>query len=388
MRNKERLANKLKKLGISNLNKLNKRECPHFLTPKTALREKFNNIFIAKNITECFYEKHSLILNQAFNAGSQWSPIFRWYINMNLFLSEQLFNDYNCVDLKAQNILLQYIQAKVIDKIPETDTNLKEIVKSIRRIHARNELVLNEKEKHTRKFCLDHTNCECTILIAQICPYRNCGYFTNSIENFGYHLTKCQHFETHNVEYNEQIKIIQESNVKKKSLNLYYLQQLVKHSLEFSNKFGTEIKKLTRPYNNSQRERKTSIGQTVYVVQPASSNKEDQTSHNDELKMNSPQGIFKATVPLSFSDRNVSYDEHEISKRASVIVQNTAKTKDILAETLALHPIMYDPCFAESDSLNQTGVQHMACYSFEEQGIMTQKDNDPLVGLNIVFAFL
>ena len=126
----------------------------------------------------------------------------------------------------------------------------------------------------------------------------------------------------------------------------------------------------------------------MYVVQPASSNKEDQTSHNDELKMNSPQGLFKATVPLSFSDRNVSYDEHEISKRASVIVQNTAKTKDILAETLALHPIMYDPCFAESDSLNQTGVQHMACHAFEEQGIMTQKDNDPLVGLNIVFAFL
>jgi hypothetical protein len=226
MRNKERLANKLKQLGISNLNKLNKSECPHFLTPKTALREKFNNIFIAKNITECFYEKHSLILNQAFNAGSQWSPIFRWYLNMNLFLSEQLFTDYNCVDLKAQNILLQYIQAKVIDKIPETDTNLKEIVNCIRRIHARNELVLNEKDKHTRKFCLDHANCECTILIAQICPYRNCGYFTNSIENFGYHLTKCQHFETHNVEYNQQIKIIQESNVKKKSLNLYYLQQI------------------------------------------------------------------------------------------------------------------------------------------------------------------
>ena len=260
-------------------------------------------------------------------------------------------------------------------------------MKSIRRIHARNELVLNEKEKHTRKFCLDHTNCECTILIAQICPYRNCGYFTNSIENFGYHLTKCQHFETHNVEYNEQIKIIQESNVKKKSLNLYYLQQLVKHSLEFSNKFGTEIKQLTRPYNNSQRERKTFISQTVYVVQPSSSNK-DQTSHTDELQMSSPQGLFKATVPLSFTDRNVSYDENQISKRASVIVKSTAKTKDILAQTLALHPIIFDPCFAESESLHQTGVQHMACPAFEEQRIMTQKDHDPLVGLNIFFAFL
>ena len=379
MKNKERLANKLKKLGISNLNKLNKRECPHFLTPKTALREKFNNIFIAKNITECFYEKHSLILNQAFNAGSQWSPIFLWYLNINLFFSEQLFIDYNCVDLKAQNILLQYIQAKVIDKIPETDTNLKEIVNCIRRIHARNELVLNEKDKHTRKFCLDHGNCECNILIAQICPYRNCGYFTNSIENFAAHLIICQHFETHNVEYNQQIKIIQESNVKKKALNLYYLQQLVKHNLEFSNKFGTEIKQLTRPYNNSQRERKTFISQTVYVVQPSSSNK-DQTSHTDEFQMSSPQGLFKATVPLSFSDRNVSYDEHEISKRASVIVKNTAKTKDILAQTLALHPIIFDPCFTESDSLHQTGVQHMVCPAFEEQRIMTEKDHDPLVG--------
>ena len=118
----------------------------------------------------------------------------------------------------------------------------------------------------------------------------------------------------------------------------------------------------------------------MYVVQPSSSNK-DQTSHTDEFQMSSPQGLFKATVPLSFSDRNVSYDEHEISKRASVIVQNTAKTKDILAETLALHPIMFDPCFTESESVQQTGVQHMVCTDLEDHRlIVTEKDHDPLVG--------
>ena len=390
MKNKERVANKLKQLGISNLNKLNHSECPHFLTPKNPLRETFNNIFLAKNLTECFYEKNSLILNQAFNAGSQWSPIFKWYLNINLFFSEQNFQNYNNIDLRAQNIILQYIQEKVIAKIPDTDTYLHEILNCIKRIHARNKLIVNKKDKQTRQFCLDHGNCECTLGIAQMCPYRNCGYFTNSSETFASHLSICKHAETYNLQYNQQIKIIQDSNVKKKALNLYYLQQLVKQNSEFSNKFGTEIRHLTRPYNNSSRERKTLIShvqQTVYVVQPSSSNT-DQTFHTEEFPMSLPQGLFKATVPLSYSDLNVSYEENQISKkRASVIVKSTANTKDILAETLALHPIIFDPCFTESESLHQIGVQHMVSPTFEEQRIMTEQDNDPLVGLNIIFCF-
>ena len=71
--------------------------------------------------------------------------------------------------MRAQNIILQYIQEKVIAKIPDTDTYLHEILNCIKRIHARNKLIVNKKDKQTRQFCLDHGNCECTLRIAQMC---------------------------------------------------------------------------------------------------------------------------------------------------------------------------------------------------------------------------
>ena len=67
--------------------------------------------------------------------------------------------------MRAQNIILQYIQEKVIAKIPDTDTYLHEILNCIKRIHARNKLIVNKKDKQTRQFCLDHGNCECTLRI-------------------------------------------------------------------------------------------------------------------------------------------------------------------------------------------------------------------------------
>ena len=373
MKNKERVANKLKELGNSSLKRLNKSECPLFLTAKTPLREKFNTLFLSKNITEWFYEKHSDLLNQAFNAGSQWSPILKWYLAINLYFSEQIFSDYNHIDLKAQNIILQYIQEKVIEKIPDSDTNLQEILNCIKRVIDRNILVLNTKEKKKRDFCLQHSSCSCDISQAQICPYRNCGFYSNSIQEHASHLITCKHYETYSDEYNEQIKNIQEANLKKKSLNSYYLHQLVKNCSEFSIKFGRDIKQLTRPYNNENRKRQSLISpskQKISVL-PYLSTK-DQTFKTEELQnLDLPQGLFKASVPTSYSDNSLLYDQNE---KVSVSVSVNGK-KDILAQTIELNSIMFDPCFGDSDYVHQQDVQHINHSDLEENNLMlTEKE--------------
>ena len=85
--------------------------------------------------------------------------------------------------------------------------------------------------------------------------------------------------------------------------------------------------------------------------------------------MDLPQGLFKATVPTSYSDNSVIYDQN---KKLSVIVNGK---KDILAQTIELNSIMFDPCFGDSDYVHQQDVQHINHSDLEENNLMlTEKE--------------